>query len=385
MSDHAPLAPSAAHRWARCPGSVRMTKDIESTPSRAALRGTAMHQVLEACLKKGKHPSVFLDNVFTIEGEDVAFDEDMVEWTTEALEWVQTYKRENKGCHLISEAKLETGKALSEDLAEDIWGTADVLIYSRKELVVFDLKGGYVDVEITDNYQLILYAIGAVAHFEDAMEIPAITNIKLVIHQPRSGGAKTLDVPREMLDQWGKFLEKAARETKLKNAPLRSSEEACKWCPAIGSCPVAAERATELAKNTNWPEVAVTISEQQLVDLLGRIDFIRKFLSAAETYATSRLLNGYQIPGFKLVAGNKHRKWRDDKIAESTLKELAKGGEIFTVKLLSPAQAEKRFPGQKEKIQELAFKPEGEPELALADDPRPTIPFRELKVIDGGS
>jgi hypothetical protein len=336
-----------------------------------------MHEVFSTCVKKGKHPSIFLDNVFNIEGEDILFDEDMVRWTTESLEWIQNYKRENKNCHILSEYKMKTGAVLSPDLAEKIWGTPDITIYSKEELLVFDLKGGYVDVSIEDNYQLILYAIGAIAHFEDAMEIPRIENIRLCIHQPRSGGAKQLLVSRETIDDWGEFLKRAAKEALLKNAQLRASDEACKWCPAIGACPAAHQRATELAQRTDWPDVVSTITEEQLVKLLDRAGFIRKFLDAAESYALSRLQNGYQIPGYKLVAKKKHRKWADEEKALKTFGAVKKAK--------TPAQVEKEFgkdiwktyPG-------MVTTPEGEPELASAEDPRPTIPFRELKVISGG-
>lgn len=358
-----------------------MTKDLsEGISSPAALRGTAMHQVLETCLKKGKHPSIFLDNVFSIEDKDVPFDEDMVRWTTDALEWVQEYKKEHKGSHLIAEAKLQAGKALSEELVDDIWGTADVLCYSKDELLVFDLKGGFVDVDVVDNYQLIIYAIGAVAHFEDAMSIEPIQNIRLVIHQPRTGGPKELVVFRETLDEWSKYIEKAAKAAKKQNAPLIASDEACKWCPVIGNCPAAHSRATELARNTDWPEVAETITEVQLIEVLKRAGFIRKFLDAAEQYALSRLENGYKIPGFKVVGSKKHRKWKDDEKAEDFLAARL-GGKAWNKKLITPAQAEKLLRDDP-KLKEYVITPEGDPVLAPESDPRPMLPWVEMKVLD---
>jgi hypothetical protein len=347
-----------------------MTKDLPSRPTgRAALQGTAMHKVLENCLKKGKHPSVFLDHVFNIEGEDVVFDEDRVKWTTETLEWIQKYKSEHKGSHLISEVRVE--------ITEDVWGTPDVTIYSKDELCIIDLKGGYVDVEIEDNYQLILYGIGALRFIEDAMDVPPIQAIRLVIHQPRSGGAKQLVVDRTTLEDWNVYIEKAAKEAKSERASLRASDEACKWCPAIGYCPAAHQRATELARNTDWPEVVRTITEEQLVQLLDRAGYIRTFLQAAEDYAVSRLSNGYSIPGFKLVAGNKHRKWVDEEKAAALC-----GPEFYKRQALTPAQAEKKFKDLD--LSEYIVKPLGDPELAPVSDPRPTIPFKDLKVLEGG-
>jgi hypothetical protein len=344
-----------------------MTKDLPSTTSKAALRGTAMHEVLELCLKKQKFPAVYLDHVFNIEEVDVTFDEDMVRWTTETVEWIQAYRKEHKGSHLISEARVQ--------VTEEVWGTPDVTIYSKDELCVIDLKGGYVDVAIEDNYQLILYAIGAVAHIEDALDVPAIQNIRLVIHQPRSGGAKQLLVDRVTLDEWQTFLTRAAKEASKKNAPLRASDEACKWCPGMGTCPAAAARATELARVTDWPEVAVTIDEKQLVELLRRAPFIRKFLDSAESFALGRLANGYSIPGFKLVASKKHRKWKDEEVMGKLL-----GPTGFTKKLITPAQAEKKFPSLD--LDPYIEIPVGEPCLAPEDDARPALPFKELKVID---
>jgi len=43
MAAHAKLAPSAAHRWLNCPGSIRLTADIPETTSKYAEEGIAAH------------------------------------------------------------------------------------------------------------------------------------------------------------------------------------------------------------------------------------------------------------------------------------------------------------------------------------------------------
>ena len=137
----------------------------------------------------------------------------------------------------------------------------------------------------------------------------------------------------------------------------------------------------KLARNTDWPEVAESITEEQLVAVLQRSSFIRKFLEAAEQYALSRMMNNHPIPGFKVVGTKKHRKWKDEDKAEDYLVQRL-GGKAWTKKLITPAQAEKAL---KEDLKDLIVTPEGDPCLAPASDPRPELPWIELKVLDTSS
>jgi hypothetical protein len=75
-----------------------------------------------------------------------------------------------------------------------------------------------------------------------------------------------------------------------------------------------------------------------------------------------------------LVEGRSLRRWSDEKLAAHRLLELARAEDIYTRKLISPAQAEKLL-GKKDKaaIEDFIEKPRGSPTLARENDPRPSI------------
>ena len=49
---HSILSPSSSSRWLKCPGSVRLTKDMENPTSSYAEIGTEAHELCEWKLKK---------------------------------------------------------------------------------------------------------------------------------------------------------------------------------------------------------------------------------------------------------------------------------------------------------------------------------------------
>jgi hypothetical protein len=50
MSAHSKIGASSMHRWASCPGSVRLSKDMPNTSSKYAEEGTMAHELAEKLL-----------------------------------------------------------------------------------------------------------------------------------------------------------------------------------------------------------------------------------------------------------------------------------------------------------------------------------------------
>jgi len=66
---HARLSPSAAHRWLRCPGSVRMSDDTpEDRTSVYAAEGTVAHHVREMVLMFGFELEDFVGETISADG-----------------------------------------------------------------------------------------------------------------------------------------------------------------------------------------------------------------------------------------------------------------------------------------------------------------------------
>ena len=75
---HAALGASAAHRWMRCPGSLRLLADIPSRDTKYTIEGTAAHTLAQMSLVKRLPPSTWEGS--QIDGVDVT--EEMVEAVT---------------------------------------------------------------------------------------------------------------------------------------------------------------------------------------------------------------------------------------------------------------------------------------------------------------
>ena len=239
--------------------------------------------------------------------------------------------------------------------------------------------------EVEDNYQLLLYTIGAIPQVEAKGLV--VDAVMPVIIQPRAGGAREgALMDRKMIAEWQTFFKKAAKATQQKNAPLVAGEEQCikGYCPMVGRCPAAQEMTMALARKEDWPDVVDTIDEDKFRLILERADFIRHLLEAAERVATERLLAGEKLQGFKLVLSKKHRKWIDDpKISEQLNEHL--GDEAWMEpKLISPSQAERLFKAHRldDTLLESWWEhPVGDPVLAREADRRPALDSETLTVV----
>lgn len=392
---HAKLSPSAAKRWLHCPGSVHL--EVMDSGSEASDEGTACHTVLELCLNNGNDPKRYIGQKI---GE-VEFTSDMAGWVRDAKVWVDDYLEEHPQAKVYTEVRVDiapvfglpniscsacdgagvTKASKKKDVAceecngtgekSPLWGTADVIIFAPEELVVFDAKFGYVEVAAFGNHQLAMYALG-VEHAHSHLEFP---QVRMVIHQPRRDGADEwvlgAEELRSLRDEWmGKVAEALDPA-----APLRPSDEACKWCRAAPVCPKLREHALAAAKR----EFAAvdTLSVDQLAELLAKAPMIKSALVAAERHAAKLISVGHEVPGFKLVKGKKHRVWANEKAATKVMVKLGYEEDNFAPRsMVTPAQAEKLVGGGKKGKALLApfvTTPEGAPTLVPESDPREAI------------
>jgi hypothetical protein len=372
MSEHARLSPSAAERWSTCPGSVSLASTVVDSGSDAADQGTACHKMFEKAIKESVPVDSWLGKKILVVNEEltttneVEVTDEMIDWVMAALHWVADYIRAHPTAHVMSEERLHVGRAFG--CPDEIWGTADVLISSDEEVVIADLKAGYGEVQVAGNPQLLLYAIGAMHEYGWAHP-----QARLVILQPRvSEPVKEIVLSAQALEDARRRFAPKIRAALEVNAPLVPSTAACKWCPAAGVCPAVHERTLALAKSEFSVE-SRAITKVQLVELLTAAPVIRAALNAAERHATKLLQSGVDLPGWKLVQGEKRRIWKDEKAAAAFLGKL--GFDPYKkVLAYTPAQAEKAV--GKTSAPALApyiERPVGEATLAPLDDPRESV------------
>lgn len=336
---HSKLAPSAAHRWYSCTASVAFVESLNlpSEDSPYAQEGTIAHITFSEALA--------LDNPFAVAYRTP----EEAEYLPRAIEYVETIRALHPEAPLYREIKVDPAKFVR---TRHCRGTADVIIpVDLGPLYVADLKFGvHYAVDVIDNLQLLLYALGALAKFED--EGYTFTEIVFAILQPRAyhpdGAIREQRVSYEELVAWGRKIGARAREALSGGGVFRPDPEgACRFCPAQGVCRALAS--TELSKardvfsdnivaddGVSYKDIeALTVGE--LGSLLKEFPGIRRWMSEASSYALRFLEHGGAIPYWGLKDKRANRAWG----ASDDLDMYFDEDVLYERKLRSPAQVEK--------------------------------------------
>lgn len=390
---HARLAPSAAHRWMHCPGSVRLSDGMPNETSSFAAEGTAAHELCAAVLTEGGFVADRLGRyvdvktakiVDTPEGTD---DENrFFEITEEMADAVAMYVDHVKGL-AGANSGLDVEQRLDmTHLHPGIFGTGDATVFDPvgRRLHVCDFKYGKgVAVDADDNPQLLLYAAGAARRLHNAQ----IEKLTMHIVQPRAphpkGPIRSYEIDLLDLFEFEDTLAAAAAETDKPDAAVVAGDW-CRFCPAQPVCPtVRAKRLAAAAEEFGdvGEPIALappeTLSDEKLGALLREADQIGNYVKAVQEYAHAQAMAGKMPAGFKLVAKRAVRKWRNDDEAKAKL--LALAIEPFEEpKLKSPAKVEGQFPGKNKAERQKAMADLVEAKssgtnLVPSEDPRPAV------------
>ena len=369
-------ASSTAANWT-CAGRMAMVSIApDGKTSIYAAEGTAAHEVAEKALRGDLDCSKFLGEVYSIDGFDV-------EVTEELARSAQTYVH-----YVASQTDVAAGSVLlieeRHSLAQlnppfDAGGTCDATIIKPHlgEIEVVDLKNGRGIVEVNGNKQTRTYALLALLNAPKDL-VNQIDQVKVTIVQPRAphkdGRIRSETFHIAELIEWTSELLKAMNRSALAleafnmiNGSRTMFDEwaskvltpgNCTFCPALGICPAVRKKALSVA-----PEIAKTwfedttletppmlsntvpaLSPEELSHILDGIDALEDWAKAVRAAAHSLAEGGTTIPGYKLVEKVGNRKWAaDDEKIIADLKSVIKLSEdqIFSKKLLSPAQIEK--------------------------------------------
>lgn len=358
---HARLAPSAAHRWMHCPGSVRLSEGMPNETSSFAAEGTAAHELCAAVLTEGGFVADRLGRYVDVKTakivdtpEDTDDENRFFEITEEMADAVAMYVDHVKGL-AGANSGLEVEQRLDmTHLHPGIFGTGDATVFDPvdRHLHVCDFKYGKgVAVDADDNPQLLLYAAGAARRLHNAQ----IEKLTMHIVQPRAphpkGPIRSYEIDLLDLFEFEDTLAAAAAETDKPDAVVVAGDW-CRFCPAQPVCPtVRAKRLAAAAEEFGdvGEPIALappeTLSDEKLGALLREADQIGNYVKAVQEYAHAQAMVGKMPAGFKLVAKRAVRKWRNEQEARAKL--LALAIEPFEEpKLKSPAKVEGQFPGK---------------------------------------
>ena len=312
---HATLSPSTAERWWNCPGSLRLSRGKRSVSGPAAIEGTKAHEyAADILLEKADLEDIEDKNMQDAVGRYIQFIEDLEEGYPEIPEY-------------LVEDQIDL-----RHLGGDCWGTLDYASWViGNDLYVCDYKNGLVTVEVKDNKQLKIYALGLLEEIGYDFR-----HIYIVIIQPRAahvtGPIRSQRLTPEHMKNFKKLLKKAIEETKDENATL-SAGAWCQYCPAIGHCPEIIGTAQELAKiefadstsgnNTELPSIE-SITDDQLSRIIEHSRAFRAWLDHCQQEAVERLQKGSDLSGLKLIRSPGRARWKDpDNLPKRLTKRVA--------------------------------------------------------------
>jgi hypothetical protein len=383
---HAKLAPSGAHRWIKCPGSVALCATMPEVESVYAREGSFAHEIAAAVLSSDhNHVASMLG---TTDGEFTC--------TPTMAAHLQAYVDVVRARQICYDGELQVEQQVA--LTKDIWGTADALVWQPGRLDVFDLKyGAGKPVTARENPQLMTYAMAALTTFTDLAAEYRVGHVGVHIVQPRRPMASDDDSPHTSWDisvldlqTWAhETLLAAAKATGKKDAAFASGDH-CGFCLARGICPRLRQDATELAvdlfvdQDETLPAPG-SLPPETIADALRRAAIIETWIAAVRDYALAAASRGDTIPGYKVVEKIGNRKWTDEAAALAMLTG-AGVADPYQKKLFSPAQAEKALgKGAKSLVVGLCERPVTGVVLVPETDKRPAItvdPSRMFTALD---
>lgn len=371
---HAKLSCSSSMRWINCPGSVHLSEFFPSTSSIYADEGTIAHLYLEKSVKddpQGRQAAIDKAAAFYKEHPEMGDSANSVRDNIDAMmAWILSEYQKEKEADPAVEVYSEQQVDLTAYIP-DGFGTTDVTIARTGFIHIIDLKYGKgVPVHAEGNTQLRLYALGMLEMLDMIYDI---RQIRMTIYQPRLSNISTDEISASDLREWGsEVIRPAARLALSEDAPF-SAGSWCQFCPARKTCRC---RADHMMALENY-RIKTTLTDGEIGHILGEIDDLTKWAEDLKAAALTKIQEGGDIPGWKVVEGRSVRRFSADEATIVSASEKAGFAKalLYETKMLSLSQIEKLM-GKSTfatALGEYVEKPQGKPTLAPISDKRPSI------------
>ena len=351
---------STAKRVIGCPGSVALCAKMPPKPSsKYADEGTLLHNVMDLILTTGQTPESFVG----MEYEGIKLTEDLInEKVYPALAALDAVDP-NKEMEYATETRVGFG-----DLLPGVFGSTDLLGRIGNRAFILDWKfGSGVPVDAEDNPQLMFYAAAAMRTPEVQWVFDDCDEIECIIVQPPS--VKRWVTDKKRIKAFEQELLMAVKIAQLPDAPINTGDH-CRWCAAKPTCPKMTG-AVDRAVNAQLDILNVA----QISNYLKQADMLEQWITDLRALAHQVLEAGKPVPGYKLVAKRAIRQWGDeDQALVAMMNEGIPEEELTTVKVISPAQAEKvlKKHGKQLPANQVVAVSSGST-LAEESDPRPAV------------
>lgn len=368
---HAKLSASGSSRWINCPPSVRLEEQFEDKTSIYAEEGTLAHELAE--LKLRLELKEITKRTYTLRFNKATKDNPL--YSKDMDDYVDVYKEICMEKYLNSKETTTDSIAAVEQRLDfsnyvpDGFGTGDFIVIADGTLEICDLKYGKgVPVSAENNSQMRLYALGAINKFSFLYDIE---KVRMTIIQPRLSNISSDEISVNDLLKWAEEVVKPSAELAIKGEGEFKTGGHCKFCKARSVCRARADENLELAKFEF--KKSDTLSNDEISEILEKVDSLVKWASDVKEYALDKALEGQEFKGYKLVEGRSQRKWKDEKAVAKILIDRGFLDNIIWTKKLTTISNIERAIGKKETerlFKDLIDKPIGKPTLVPISDKR---------------
>ncbi len=367
---HALLSASGAHRWLACPPSAAAALRYGDESSVYAAEGTLAHEVAEAIVSG----SAKAEDLLTREGVTL----EMINHAIEYRDYIAE-QRETVGDLLLLETRVDFSPWVPEG-----FGTCDALLIRGKVLTVIDYKYGIgVPVSAVDNPQMRLYALGALNDYGIALDVDTV---EMHIYQPRIHNISTDTVSVKKLLHWAEKVVKPIAKKAWEGKGSYKAGDHCKFCPHAAKCRALANYCKSFVDLHGNEHAIPTLTPAEIAEILAAEPVIASWLRRLKAHAQEELLDGKEIPGFKVVEGRLgNRQWADESRVVEILRDNGYTEDDYTErKLKSPAGMDELL-GKKDAAELLGsviVRKPGQPTIVADTDRRPAITRAEALAKD---
>ena len=358
---HALLSASSAHRWLACPPSAVAAEAYPNEGTEYTREGTLAHEVAEMYARAGIYGDVGPEWAGLPE-----IDKEMIECAKGYNVYIQEQIWDDSATVLLEQ------RVDFSPWVPDGFGTADCIIIQGHTMDVIDYKYGKgVAVAAEDNPQMKLYGLGALNEFGFVYDVKTV---RLHIYQPRMNNISLDTLTAEDLTTWAEKVVKPTAAKAAKGKGEYKPGEHCRFCPHAGRCRSLTKTCAEYVTTHGMKAAVPVLAPWEVAEVLTMEPLVSLWLKRVKDQALTSMLNGQNVPGYKVVSGRGSRGWRDELATAAALEAAGYGpGEYTKTELLSVAAMEKAL-GKKVVAEQLADQIEtkpGAPTVAPETDKRP--------------
>jgi hypothetical protein len=363
---HALLSASSAHRWLACPSSAVAAEAYPNEETEYTKEGTLAHEVAEIIARR-RVPELYSD-IDMYEFPE-GYTQEMILCAEAYADYIQEQIKDPAATVLLEE------RVDFSPWVPDGFGTADCIILQGDTMDVIDYKYGQgVPVSAVGNPQEKLYGLGALNDFGLAYDIK---NVRLHIFQPRLDNTSVDSLTADELLAWGEKTVKPTAAKAYKGKGGYTPGDHCKFCPHAGRCRALTKVCTDYVESHGLRVAVPVLAPHEVAEALRMEPLVTLWLRRLKAQALTDLLNGQEVPGFKVVEGKPgNRKWTDELQVADVLKNAGYRLDEYTeTKLLSPAGMDKLL-GKKKAAELLAGytdRAPGSPTVVPETDKRPVF------------